>query len=63
MDSLATGHAEAVHPEAAFYEGNIRDRHFLKQVFENEDIEAVMHFAASPIPLQSNRVFLLSTKT
>ncbi|WP_458117676.1 UDP-glucose 4-epimerase GalE [Bacillus sp. PK6-026] len=57
VDSLATGHAEAVHPEAAFYEGNIRDRHFLKQVFENEDIEAVMHFAASPIPLQSNRVF------
>ncbi|MCY7814679.1 UDP-glucose 4-epimerase GalE [Bacillus haynesii] len=57
VDSLATGHAEAVHPEAAFYKGDIRDRHFLKQVFENEDIEAVMHFAASPIPSQSNRVF------
>lgn len=57
VDSLATGHAEAVHPEAAFYKGDIRDRHFLKQVFENEDIEAVMHFAASPIPSQSNSVF------
>ncbi|MCY9261785.1 NAD-dependent epimerase/dehydratase family protein [Bacillus haynesii] len=57
VDSLATGHAEAVHPEAAFYKGDIRDRYFLKQVFENEDIEAVMHFAASPIPSQSNRVF------
>ncbi|MED2942270.1 UDP-glucose 4-epimerase GalE [Bacillus swezeyi] len=57
VDSLATGHAEAVHPEAVFYKGDIRDRHFLRQVFENEDIETVMHFAASPISTQSNRVF------
>ncbi|KAA6447322.1 UDP-glucose 4-epimerase GalE [Bacillus swezeyi] len=57
VDSLATGHAEAVHPEAAFYKGDIRNRHFLRQVFENEDIETVMHFAASPISTQSNHVF------
>ncbi|WFA05139.1 UDP-glucose 4-epimerase GalE [Bacillus sp. HSf4] len=57
VDSLATGHAEAVHPEAVFYKGDIRDRHFLRQVFENEDIETVMHFAASPISTESNRVF------
>ena len=43
--------------EAAFYKGDIRDRHFLKQVFENEDIEAVMHFAASPISSKSKNVF------
>ncbi|RCK13075.1 NAD-dependent epimerase/dehydratase family protein [Bacillus licheniformis] len=54
---LRLGHAEAVHSEAAFYKGDIRDRHFLKQVFENEDIEAVMHFAASPISSKSKNVF------
>lgn len=57
VDSLATGQAEAVHPEAVFYQGDIRDRHFLKQVFANEDIETVMHFAATPISSKSDSVF------
>ncbi|KKB73980.1 MULTISPECIES: UDP-glucose 4-epimerase GalE [Bacillus] len=57
VDSLATGQAEAIHPEAVFYQGDIRDRHFLKQVFANEDIEAVMHFAATPISSKSGNVF------
>ncbi|MCY7858059.1 UDP-glucose 4-epimerase GalE [Bacillus sonorensis] len=57
VDSLATGDAEAVHPKAVFYQGDIRDRHFLKQVFANEAIETVMHFAAAPISSQPESVF------
>lgn len=46
-DNLSTGHKEAVHPEATFYEGDIRDRAFVDSIFEKEDIDGVIHFAAS----------------
>ena len=46
-DNLSTGHLEAVHPKATFYEGDIRDRAFIDSVFEKEDIDGVIHFAAS----------------
>src|SRR5699024_207096 len=46
VDSLVTGHHEAVAPEASFYEGDIRDLKFIRQVFEKEQIDAVLHFAA-----------------
>jgi UDP-glucose-4-epimerase len=47
IDNLETGYRQAVHPEARFYEGDIRDREFLDTVFEKETkIEAVIHFAA-----------------
>lgn len=46
-DNLQTGFRAAVHPEAKFYEGDIRDRAFMDSVFENEDIDGVIHFAAS----------------
>lgn len=47
LDNLATGHREAVHPDAAFYEGDVRDRAFLDELFAREnDIEAVIHFCA-----------------
>ena len=46
VDSLETGHWEAVHPSAKFYEGDIRDRKFLSSVFKKEKIDAVIHFAA-----------------
>lgn len=49
IDNLQTGHKEAVHPEATFYEGDIRDRKFLKEVFQNEKIDAVIHFAANSL--------------
>ena len=49
VDNLLTGHRQAVHEEATFYEGDIRDKAFLSQVFEKEDIEAVVHFAASSL--------------
>jgi UDP-glucose 4-epimerase len=49
VDNLQTGHKEAVHPEAVFYEGDIRDRAFLKKVFTNEEITSVIHFAANSL--------------
>ena len=47
VDNLETGFRAAVHPDAAFYEGDIRDRAFLDSVFEKEDIDGVIHFAAN----------------
>lgn len=46
IDNLNTGHPEAVHPEASFYQGDIRDRAFLQDVFSKEQIDSVVHFAA-----------------
>lgn len=46
VDNLLTGFKEAVHPEAVFYEGDIRDRSFMDSIFEKEDIDGVIHFAA-----------------
>ncbi|SHH51829.1 UDP-galactose 4-epimerase [Sporobacter termitidis DSM 10068] len=48
-DNLQTGHLEAVHPEARFYKGDIRDKAFLDELFKKERIEAVIHFAASSL--------------
>ncbi|GEK36787.1 UDP-glucose 4-epimerase GalE [Enterococcus thailandicus] len=49
VDNLLTGHRQAVHPDARFYEGDIRDKAFLQTVFEKEAIEGVIHFAASSL--------------
>lgn len=49
VDNLQTGHREAVHPKAKFYQGDIRDRAFLQSVFEKENIDAVIHFAANSL--------------
>ncbi|WP_407270193.1 UDP-glucose 4-epimerase GalE [Radiobacillus sp. PE A8.2] len=49
IDNLETGHKDAVHPDANFYQGDIRDIHFLREVFEHENIEAVLHFAANSL--------------
>lgn len=49
VDNLLTGHQEAVHPSATFYEGDIRDKLFLTSVFEKEEIHGVLHFAASSL--------------
>lgn len=47
VDNLVTGHRQAIHPEAVFYEGDLADKPFMKKVFtENPDIDAVIHFAA-----------------
>ena len=49
VDNLETGHIEAVHPEVRFYQGDIRDREFVDSVFEKENIDAVIHFAANSL--------------
>src|SRR5699024_2217619 len=46
VDNFRTGHKEAVHPDATFYEGDIHDIDFMRKVFEYENIEAVIHLAA-----------------
>ena len=48
-DNLETGHIEAVHPKARFYKGDIRSRGFVDNIFENEEIHAVIHFAANSL--------------
>jgi UDP-glucose 4-epimerase len=49
VDNLLTGHRQAVHSDATFYEGDIRDKTFLQGVFEKETIDGVIHFAASSL--------------
>ena len=47
IDNLLTGFVQAVHPKARFYEADIRDRTALDTIFEKEEIDGVIHFAAS----------------
>ncbi|WP_054860376.1 UDP-glucose 4-epimerase GalE [Gracilibacillus sp. JCM 18860] len=49
IDNLETGHAGAVHPDASFYNGDIRDIEFLREVFSHEKIDGVLHFAANSL--------------
>jgi UDP-glucose 4-epimerase len=49
VDNLQTGFKDAIHAEAKFYEGDIRDTAFLDGVFENERIDGVIHFAANSL--------------
>lgn len=53
VDNLETGHVEAVHPNAKFYKGDIRDREFLDNIFKKEIIEGVIHFAADSLVSES----------
>ncbi len=48
-DNLETGHREAVHPKARFYQGDIRERAFLDDLFQKEKIDGVIHFAANSL--------------
>ncbi|NNG66655.1 UDP-glucose 4-epimerase GalE [Caldanaerobacter subterraneus] len=48
VDNLATGHSESV-LGGELYIGDLRDEDFLDKVFSENDIEAVMHFAASSL--------------
>ena len=53
VDNLSTGHRQAVNPAAKFYEVDVRDKDALSAVFDAEDIQAVVHFAASSIVPES----------
>lgn len=54
VDNLVTGHRAAIHPDAVFYEGDLANQDFMRQVFkENQDIDAVIHFAAYSLVAES----------
>lgn len=46
VDNLVLGHKEAINKKARFYEGDIRDKDFMRDVFTKEKIDGVVHFAA-----------------
>jgi len=52
-DNLSTGHRAAVPGTVKFYEIDIRDKTALSQVFTENDIDAVVHFAAFSIVPES----------
>ena len=45
-DNLVTGYRKAIPQGAKFYEGDLRDFDFLNKLFQQEKIDAVIHFAA-----------------
>jgi len=47
FDNLYQGHAQAVHPDALFVEGDLADRVAVQQLFkQHADIDGIMHFAS-----------------
>ncbi|MDK2917868.1 MAG: UDP-glucose 4-epimerase [Candidatus Petromonas sp.] len=49
VDNLQTGHLNAVHEDAKFYQGDIKDKEFLNKVFKENEIDSVIHFAANSL--------------
>ncbi len=54
-DNLSTGFRQAVHPDAGFYQLDIRDRKDLDRLFEKEQITGVIHFSACSQVAESMR--------
>lgn len=46
IDNLLTGHRESLPENIKFYEGDIRNGEILDKIFQENDIEAVIHFCA-----------------
>lgn len=59
VDNLQTGHRDAINSKAKFYEGDIRNPEVLDQIFTNNEIEAVIHFAANSLVGESMKKPLL----
>lgn len=53
VDNLQTGHRESVPKNVPLYIGDVRDASFLKQVFSNNKINAVIHFCAHSLVAES----------
>lgn len=49
VDSLQTGFRKAINKKAKFYHVNIKDKEAMGRVFEENDIEGVVHFAANSL--------------
>lgn len=56
VDNLQTGHRAAVHPEACFHAGDVRERAFLGGVLQREAPDAVIHFAANSLVGESMQI-------
>lgn len=56
VDNLSTGHRGAIHPDAVFYQGDIRDIQFLRRVFKEQKIQSVLHFAAHSLVGESMEI-------
>jgi len=53
VDNLKEGHRKAVSPEASFIEGDLAEKQFLRQIFEKNQIDSVIHMAAEALVEQS----------
>lgn len=49
VDSLETGHRAALDPNVKLYVGDIRFASVLEQIFDENEIDAVIHFAANSL--------------
>lgn len=49
VDNLYKGHKEAMDASVPFYQGDLRDKAFLKEVFTSNKIEAIIDFAADSL--------------
>lgn len=49
LDRLSTGFRWAIAPEARFYQGDVGNRELLSDIFAQNDIDAVIHFAGSVV--------------
>ncbi|MGL4910949.1 MAG: UDP-glucose 4-epimerase GalE [Romboutsia sp.] len=49
VDNLETGHSDAIHPKAKFYNVDIRNEEDLDKVFKENKIDEVIHFAANSL--------------
>ncbi|MGG3888371.1 UDP-glucose 4-epimerase GalE [Metabacillus fastidiosus] len=49
VDNLQTGHQAAILKDVKFYIGDLQDEKFLEKVFTENNIEAVIHFAANSL--------------
>ena len=59
VDNLQTGHRGAINPKAKFYKGDIRNHEILDKIFTENEIEAVIHFAANSLVGESMQKPLL----
>ena len=59
VDNLQTGHRDALNPKAKFYEGDIRNSEILNKIFTENEMEAVIHFAANSLVGESMKKPLL----
>jgi UDP-glucose 4-epimerase len=49
LDNLSQGHRAAVHPEAVFIQGDLRERPVIDAVLAEHQPEAIMHFASNTL--------------